>query len=428
MGAENTVDLHRIYRKVSQTFHSIHVIDLVQDSVTTVKGHPFVDQFVHDGAGASQMMAAVMSATAVDEDRARVLEFTNLETLPDRLAKGESDQLIFKGHNVGYVRVRFIPVDLDGAGRAVSVVFMVEVIDDLMRQQEIARRNSLTDSLTGLLNRRAYEEDVRKLSADPLGEDFVYVAADANGLKEINDNIGHLAGDEYLIGVAQTLNRCFGAYGAVYRTGGDEFVALIHQGQDKLPRAKGDLAELTANWDGNLVHELSIAIGFSATCENPTLTLRELGEVAEKRMYEDKSLYYKRKGVDRRGQNLAYMALVKSYTKILDASLTTDSFRVIQLDESEREAAKGYGDKLSDWLCNFALSGMVHPDDLDIYLEETSFDHLRQHFRKGSTAFGLRYRRMIDGKYRHAMLEIVPAKSYTHEDQNVYVMVKKIDA
>lgn len=416
------------YVKIAGIFHSIHLIDLSKDSVVTVKTHPFVERYVHDGIGARQMMVDVMTSCTVEVDLERVLEFTDLDTLAERLRDGQTDQLVLKGVNVGYIRIRFVATKKDQEGLPTQVLFMVEVVDDLMRQEEIARKNALTDSLTGLGNRRAYEEDARKLGEGQLGSDFVYVSADANGLKELNDTKGHAAGDEYLKGIAYVLNRCLGGYGMVYRTGGDEFVALIHMGNDKIPRAKADIAEISAVWDGVLINELSIAVGFSAACDNPGLSLRELAAVADKRMYEEKAAYYKNKGIDRRGQHLAYMTLVKSYTKILEASLTTDSYRAIQIDESEREAAYGYGDKLSDWLKNFALTGMVHPDDAEEFLREMDFDHLRQHFRKGSTAFALRYRRMIGGKYRHALLEIVPTKSYTDEDQNVYILVKKIDA
>lgn len=58
------------------------------------------------------------------------------------------------------------------------------------------------DELTGCFNRRAYEEDIANLSRD---EEFIYASMDVNGLKVINDSLGHAAGDELLCGAASCM-------------------------------------------------------------------------------------------------------------------------------------------------------------------------------------------------------------------------------
>ena len=67
-----------------------------------------------------------------------------------------------------------------------------------------------------------YEEDILEYSAAPLSENFVYASIDVNGLKIVNDEIGHAAGDELIKGAADCMTKAFGSYGKVYRTGGDE--------------------------------------------------------------------------------------------------------------------------------------------------------------------------------------------------------------
>ena len=100
----------------------------------------------------------------------------------------------------------------------------------IVREQESAIR----DAMTGFYNRRAYKEDLERIGSDP---DFVYVSIDINGLKGVNDNQGHEAGDRMILGAAQCVEACFGGMGTAYRLGGDEFAALIHADRESLARA-----------------------------------------------------------------------------------------------------------------------------------------------------------------------------------------------
>ena len=77
------------------------------------------------------------------------------------------------------------------------------------------------DVLTGFLNRRSYEEDVKAFAGDALPEDLVYVAIDINGLKGVNDQYGHDAGDKLICGAARCIEEVFGGKGKTYRIGGD---------------------------------------------------------------------------------------------------------------------------------------------------------------------------------------------------------------
>lgn len=61
-----------------------------------------------------------------------------------------------------------------------------------------------------------------------LKANFVYVTADLNGLKGANDTLGHAAGNELIRGAADCLRAAFGAFGDIYRIGGDEFAAILY--------------------------------------------------------------------------------------------------------------------------------------------------------------------------------------------------------
>ena len=86
-----------------------------------------------------------------------------------------------------------------------------------------------TDSLTGLGNHRAFHETLSAAIAERSASNvpFVLLAIDLDGLKQINDSEGHLAGDDYIRKVSECLRVVVGDQGTVHRTGGDEFMVIL---------------------------------------------------------------------------------------------------------------------------------------------------------------------------------------------------------
>jgi diguanylate cyclase (GGDEF)-like protein len=99
------------------------------------------------------------------------------------------------------------------------------------RDEELARlaEAALTDSLTELGNHRAFQEDLRREIARRRrsGSCFSLAMLDLNGLKQLNDRLGHQAGDERIRAVADCIRATMRATDAAYRTGGDEFMVLL---------------------------------------------------------------------------------------------------------------------------------------------------------------------------------------------------------
>lgn len=175
-----------------------------------------------------------------------------------------------------------------------------------MREQKAAKaleerkRVSLTDELTGLYNRRAYEEDCAKIIKDGIKNEYSIIMMDVNGLKFANDNFGHAAGDELIIGSANCMITTFGNRGRVYRVGGDEFVALVKSDRAKVDETIVTFQHVTQNWKGNLIQEVSVSVGAAVCAEHPDWTFDQVRELADKLMYEDKDEYYRRTGKERR--------------------------------------------------------------------------------------------------------------------------------
>ncbi len=122
------------------------------------------------------------------------------------------------------------------ARRAIDLMTRRTPPDRRESDHELARlsNEARTDSLTRLSNRRAFHDDlaaeIKRRNAS--GSSFSLMAIDLDGLKGINDTQGHQAGDAYIVRLAHAVETAVGSSGTVYRTGGDEFMALLPGGRN----------------------------------------------------------------------------------------------------------------------------------------------------------------------------------------------------
>ena len=154
---------------------------------------------------------------------------------------------------------------------------------------------SREDALTGLLTRRAFEELLtREISrASRYAQRFVLALIDADGLKRVNDSLGHRAGDRFLMTIAQRLKYGNRTSDITGRFGGDEFVVLYHGCDPEAIRQKldADLAALRSSpvaFEGALIVP-SFSYGLARFPEEG-VSLDELTDVADRRLYEMKNL------------------------------------------------------------------------------------------------------------------------------------------
>lgn len=145
------------------------------------------------------------------------------------------------------------------------------------------------DSLTGLLNRQAFYDDCASF-----GKSIGAVASmDMNGLKTLNDSLGHHAGDEALVNIGECMDAVTNRRTSAYRIGGDEFVILFfHGNEEAIVKAKDQIVDSVAR------RGYSVSAGYAMRGKNEDLeeTIRE----SDSRMYEDKANYYRINTRDRR--------------------------------------------------------------------------------------------------------------------------------
>ena len=134
-------------------------------------------------------------------------------------------------------------------------------------QQDAADRThqALHDALTGLPNRHSLEEDLPAVldAAEAAGEEVALLLIDLERFKEVNDTLGHQAGDRLLCRVSDRFRETAGERESVYRFGGDEFIVVQRAVVDRDDAV--DLAErLRASLDLPFEHDdLSIAVSAS---------------------------------------------------------------------------------------------------------------------------------------------------------------------
>ena len=177
-------------------------------------------------------------------------------------------------------------------------VILYWIISSMRKHVEINEKLNMIanyDALTGTLNRNSYHERIDLLSKqeDP---SLACIYIDVNGLHEINNHLGHQAGDIMLQAVADALMNLF-TKKDVYRIGGDEFVVLCHELDeqnitDKLKVIRNDLK--TKGYE--------ISIGVSLYQKH--VDLNTLINQAEEAMQQDKLHYYQMNGKERQMREL----------------------------------------------------------------------------------------------------------------------------
>lgn len=415
-----------IFKSIANTFYSLHLIDLENDKLEHYIESESIAKITHANVSLAKKMDLVIENTCSEEYVESVKEFLNLETLSERMKGKTVLSMEFLGKNLGWTKFTFISVDVKN-GKQTKVMFATQNIDVEKRQQIDLIYKSYNDQLTGLYNRCALAEEMEKINKDIIPENLVYVSMDVNGLKVINDSAGHEAGDELIRGAGECMKKCFSTYGKIFRTGGDEFNAIIYVSPSQLESVKKDFDDIILGWKGKNIESISVSCGYVTTSDVKVPTLHDMSVLADERMYEAKDRYYREKGIDRRGQKDAYVALCSLYTKILKINITDDSYQILNMDVNEQSREMGFSDKISQWFENFAKSGCVHSEDVEEYLKFTSLEYMRQYFAQNKSSLNIFYRRKYAEGFKKVMMELIPAQDYKNNNQTLYLYVNKID-
>ena len=248
---------------------------------TRVDGNEFI-AMIRDGSALKRTLVSGPAATAVFDKRPVVNVSADLDGFPDCVALAvpvgfEDDVLaviaVYRQGLFTDAEACIVNASVEQLRSAVRTALLVEK----------RRQDALDDRLTGLGNRRAFEEACEGVS----GQDLALVIMDLNSLKALNDKFGHQVGDLALIRVASLIRQSFPDTKLNCRLGGDEFAVLSEAPLDAVYGQLQALETAVAQ-DEELAHYSTLGFGVSwglANSPQDGLHIEELINKADRRMY-----------------------------------------------------------------------------------------------------------------------------------------------
>lgn len=186
------------------------------------------------------------------------------------------------GAMVGFLGVDNPRAHYDDATLLASIQFFVTNSLDRKKQKAYLEKLSYRDMLTGLYNRNRYIERLeayKQVQDQQIGAIYI----DLNGLKKVNDEQGHRAGDELIVRAAGTIAGIFAE--DAYRVGGDEFVVIL------LDVSREDFARKTEQLRRQM-QENGVDASIGGVWQASTENLENLLRRADENMYREKKRYY----------------------------------------------------------------------------------------------------------------------------------------
>lgn len=272
-------------------------LNLITGEYRTIKRDPklldvYADDF-HD-----YCHALVSERIIHPDDAGEFLKHTRLSDLRDQLfSKKKSEFTYFRSEVEAKTSVIafgvLVPPDCSEANPWAVVLIGFDLSLDLIAKnmKEIYRQ----DSLTGLLNRNAYDSDVEQLRSADIGA-VVCVYADMIGLHEVNNHLGHKQGNRMLCEFADAARAFFGD-DRLYRIGGDEFVIISSAHTEAQTRKQ-------LNYMRERLHTQGCEISVGVASSESTSDLPKIIEQAENEMRREKKEYYVRGGSKRQLRGL----------------------------------------------------------------------------------------------------------------------------
>lgn len=175
---------------------------------------------------------------------------------------------------------------LEASQGTYEIEFIAFDVTEKKRAEEEIAYLSYHDKLTGCYNRAFFDEELERIDGS-LSFPYAIIVGDMNGLKEVNDLLGHRAGDQLLVRMAEIIQDCCREGDVVTRFGGDEFAIICPKTGEEGARAIIDRIKHVCSLESNYVVQPSIALG-AAIKVDIFKTAEDVFKEADHDMYMDK--------------------------------------------------------------------------------------------------------------------------------------------
>ena len=283
--------LTREVRAVADIYEAMLLVNLKTDRMTLLRSNDTIERMLGgDLSNYSGRIPQMVSQIAEEQYREMLLQFLGPSTYEERIHTVNSASHDFVDIDGRWNRVQLIVVDRESNGELRHIIWALESIDEEHKQREKWRLLAETDALSKVRNRRSGVASVLKCLEE--GKKGVFILADIDRFKSINDTYGHKTGDLVIVAVAERLRKLFRDDDIVFRLGGDEFAVFL---QDLENQADVDrICERIRKEISSIVlpelkgRTITISVGAAFYPEGEEDSFDTLYQRADKIMYENK--------------------------------------------------------------------------------------------------------------------------------------------
>lgn len=303
------------YEALKDAFQQIMVVDTLKDHCTEIYRSRNIDNFRFETASYTQYRMDMLQFVP-EEERENVRNSSSVANMRSILKNSPEmafeSRFVFPGQPDFYFEVIITEIDSnrflymmrdinDRSRRQIEANAQKDqLLDRLSKQNDVLFKHGITDDMTGVYNREGLEYYFVNLVNRAITEQkkLAYLVCDLNGLKTINDNYGHLAGDTAINGLSHVLQKLCIDPDIVARIGGDEFVYVGISGMpEEGYHAKIDekITDYLAEENEEVNQPFTISFSYGLYYDRPTadLTIEDCMAVADEKMYAMKEEYHR---------------------------------------------------------------------------------------------------------------------------------------
>ncbi|MBQ8973854.1 MAG: GGDEF domain-containing protein [Clostridia bacterium] len=297
MVAENAV-FSQIAESLANQYDIIYYVDMFTDHYTEFSSTNVYKSLEVQPSGDDFFAESVVNSNRVvhPDDRR---DFQNLLTKSTVIQELQNKHMLLHTYRLLFgSNVRYARMSIMWANDNKHLIIGVMNIDQEVRKEkeaqqklDLANAKAYVDELTGVKNKTAYSEAMERIQAQidaNSAKEFGILVCDVNGLKAVNDRLGHIEGDAYIRSASQLICHIW-THSPVFRIGGDEF-AVILQGDDYANR-HALFQKMEAQVRENKANGLVIVAGGLSEFDPATdASAAQVFERADSRMYANKAL------------------------------------------------------------------------------------------------------------------------------------------